>query len=54
MLIKRRSLVGALAGALLLSAFGAGPAMAKTKTIKVAYIDPLSGPFAPAGVLGAR
>lgn len=54
MLFKRRTLVGALAGALLLSAFGTGPAMAKTKTIKVAYIDPLSGPFAPVGVLGAQ
>lgn len=54
MIIKRHPLIGALAGALLFSAFSAGPALAQTKTIKVAFIDPLSGSFAPLGTLEAQ
>lgn len=46
-----RTLIGILAGALLVSSLCVAPALAQTKTIKVAFIDPLSGPFAPIGTL---
>ncbi|HYW92054.1 MAG TPA: branched-chain amino acid ABC transporter substrate-binding protein [Gammaproteobacteria bacterium] len=52
MRISRYTLFAALVGALLLGALGSAPASAKT--IKVAYIDPLSGPFGPVGILDAQ
>src|SRR5919198_169547 len=44
---------GAAVVALALAA-AAGPATAQQNTIKIAYIDPLSGPFANVGELGVH
>ncbi len=52
MRINRHTLLVALACCLLLSSFGSAPVAAKT--IKVAFIDPLSGPFGPVGIQFAQ
>ncbi len=52
MRMSRHTLFAALAGALLLGVLGSVPASAKT--IEVGYIDPLSGPFGPVGILDAQ
>ncbi len=50
---KGASIAGMAAVALLCPLAGA-PAHAAAKTIKVAFIDPLSGPFGPVGILFAQ
>ncbi len=52
--IRKSASVAGLAAAALLSPLAMGPAHAATKVIKIAYIDPLSGPFGPVGILGAQ
>lgn len=52
MRINRHTLLTALAGVLLIGALGSAPVAAKT--IKVAFIDPLTGPFGPVGIQFAQ
>lgn len=52
--IRKSASVAGLAAAALLSPLVMGPAHAATKVIKIAFIDPLSGPFGPVGILGAQ
>lgn len=52
--LARSVSIAGLAAAGLLCSGALAPTQAATKTIKVAFIDPLSGPFAPVGILGAQ
>lgn len=52
--IGKGALAAGLAAAALLAPMGLQAAHAATKVIKVAFIDPLSGPFGPVGILNAQ